>query len=160
MDADSEERVFRRLLGRHGLIRKQSTTVLLASHAVHRLSYADNIIALNPEGTIAEEGTFTELMGRSGYVSSLAARHKADNREVDDNTDPKQDNKDSTASPDSSPEESLRQTGDVEVYKYYFASIGWTSTAIYTVLIVLFAFFSLFPGKSRTEISLHLIWTN
>ena len=43
---------------------------------MHRLPYADNIIALNADGTLAQQGTYEQLRDSSGYVQSLAARFR------------------------------------------------------------------------------------
>ena len=41
LDSETEEQVFDRLFGVAGLFRKMKTTVLLVTHAVHRLPYSD-----------------------------------------------------------------------------------------------------------------------
>ena len=62
LDAISEDRIFSRLLGKTGLLRRLGTTVTLVTHAAHRLSYADQIIALSVQGTVSEQGTFEQLL--------------------------------------------------------------------------------------------------
>lgn len=72
LDADTEERIFNRLLGSRGLLKRQRTTIILVTHAgepynaiavssiltilcaVRRLAYADHIIALGGDGSIVE----------------------------------------------------------------------------------------------------------
>ena len=73
LDAISEERIFSRLLGRAGLLRRLGTTVILVTHAAHRLSYSDHIIALSVRGTVLEQGKFEQLVVNDGYVAGLAA---------------------------------------------------------------------------------------
>ena len=68
LDGESEDRIFTLLLAKRGLLRQRDVTVLLVTHAVHRLSYADHVVALTAEGTISEEGTFPDLMNSNGYV--------------------------------------------------------------------------------------------
>ncbi|KAF7958001.1 hypothetical protein EAE96_003568 [Botrytis aclada] len=70
-----EEQIFTRLLGRHGLLRQLGVTTILVTHAAHRLSYADHIMALGVDGAVAEQGTFYDLIRKTGYVSSLATKH-------------------------------------------------------------------------------------
>ena len=147
LDAESEDAIFTRLLGRRGLLRQLGTTVLLVSHAAHRLSYADHIIALTSDGAVSEAGTFQELMSRGGYISSLSARHKTESGEdTNDKTKPL-DAEDPKKSADTAVEEVVRSLGDIQVYKYYFGAVGWRNTAGFFVMIISFAFFSRFPGK-------------
>lgn len=147
LDAESEEAIFTRLLGKRGLLRQLGVTVLLVTHAAHRLSYADHIIALTAEGTVSEAGTFSELMKSGGYVSSLAARHKSENEDAEEQVHSAQGTKDADDTDETAPEEVVRPLGDIQVYKYYFASIGWFKTAAFFVLIMSFAFFERFPGE-------------
>lgn len=119
------------------------TTVLLATHAVQRLSYSDHIIALDSSGAITEQGTFEELKGANGYVQSLAAKLKSE-----ETSHP---SKQSTAPPSKAPlkpaeveeialisDEINRQSGDLSVYKHWFASIGLLPTLIFFFLDILF----------------------
>jgi ATP-binding cassette subfamily C (CFTR/MRP) protein 1 len=75
LDATSEDRIFSRLLGKSGLLHRLGTTVILVTHAAHRLSYADHIIALSAHGTILEQGKLVDLLADNGYVAGLAARN-------------------------------------------------------------------------------------
>jgi len=141
LDAETEEQVFSRLLGNQGLFRKAHTTVLLVTHAVHRLSYSDHIIALDSTGRIAVQGSFEQLRFSGGYVESLAAESKSQNEsEENERVIP------AAAVPlfsaeiedlDTIAEELGRQTGDFGVYKYYFGSVGWRQTAIFLGLAML-----------------------
>lgn len=149
LDAESEDAIFTRLLGNRGLVRQLKVTVLLVTHAAHRLSYADYIIALSAHGTISEEGTFAELMNSGGYVSTLAARHKAEDGNIDEQPSTTGDLQDSAATHNIAPETPVRPLGDIHVYKYYFAAVGWANTSGFFVLIMSFAFFTRFPGEIR-----------
>jgi ATP-binding cassette subfamily C (CFTR/MRP) protein 1 len=140
LDAETEEHIFNKLLGKNGLFRQLETTVLLATHAVHRLSYSDNIIALSGDGRVVEQGSFEQLRNAGGYVQSLAARIKNEDtptstsKKLNDTaqpTAPKPDNEEEI-------EELNRQTGDFAVYKYYFASIGWFSNFLFFAYVVLY----------------------
>jgi ATP-binding cassette subfamily C (CFTR/MRP) protein 1 len=147
LDAGSEERIFSRLLGRRGLLRDFGTTVLLATHAAHRLSYADKIIVLDAKGSVCEQGSFSKLMKAGGYVSSLAARHtiEADVKQKEmvtltknaESSDPAQAN---------AADDLNRPVGDWSIYKYYFAAAGYSNTALLLGLLASFAFFLQFPG--------------
>ncbi|MCJ1383039.1 hypothetical protein MMC17_006152 [Xylographa soralifera] len=85
LDAETEEQVFGRLLGSQGLLWRLGASVLLATHAVHRLSYADHIIAMNESGWIAEQGSLQQLRVAGRYLQSLATKHKEEDRTKVDN---------------------------------------------------------------------------
>lgn len=149
LDATSEDRIFSRLLGEQGLLRKLGVTVILVTHAAHRLSYADHIIALDNKGAISEQGTFDELMKSDGYVSHLSARHKTENgggaiEQPPLPTDPK------SLVPETSAEVIDPPVSDMTVYKYYFEACGWVNTGLFFALLATHAFFLKFPGKHYT----------
>jgi ATP-binding cassette, subfamily C (CFTR/MRP), member 1 len=140
LDAETEEHIFNKLLGKNGLFRRLGTTVILATHAVHRLSYSDHVIAMSGNGRIMEQGSFEELRMAGGYVQSLAAKVKSEDTasstekkaEIPTQTEPfKTENEEEI-------EELNRQTGDFAVYKYYFASIGWLTTTVFFAFVVLY----------------------
>ena len=151
LDAETEDAIFTRLLGKQGLLRRRGVTVLLASHAAHRLSYADGIIALGADGAVAEEGTFAELMNRGGYVSSLTARHKEESEDGEVQIPAAQDTKPLNTAEEPHPGEAVRPLGDVKIYRHYFAAAGWLNIAAFFVLITSFAFFSRFPGRTNCK---------
>jgi ATP-binding cassette subfamily C (CFTR/MRP) protein 1 len=150
LDAISEDRIFSRLLGKNGLLRQLGTTTILVTHAAHRLSYADSIIALNAQGTISEQGTLEKLLKEDGYVAGLAARHVT---EADDK--PKEE-----SSPIKAPTDDLarqnaaadlnRPVGNWAVYKYYFKSAGYRMVAGWMVLMVVYSALGQFPSKIST----------
>ena len=66
LDAISEDRIFSRLLGRSRLLRRLGATIILVTHAAHRLSYADHIISLSAQGSVSEQGKFQHLVVKNG----------------------------------------------------------------------------------------------
>jgi ABC-type multidrug transport system fused ATPase/permease subunit len=76
LDADTEEHIFKSLFARKGLFRRLGTTVLISTHAVHRLPYADHIVAMKNDGSIAEQGTLKELEASGGYLTLLKTQYK------------------------------------------------------------------------------------
>jgi ATP-binding cassette subfamily C (CFTR/MRP) protein 1 len=140
LDAETEEHIFNKLFGRNGLFRQLGTTVLLATHAVHRLSYSDNIIALGGNGRVMEQGSFEQLRNAGGYVQSLAARIKSEDKATSAPKKPENTAQPAPPKPDNEEEieELNRQTGDFAVYRYYFASIGWFSIFLFFAYVVLY----------------------
>lgn len=149
LDPTAEERIFSRLLGKRGFLRSLNRTIVLVTHAAHRLSYADHIIALDEQGSIAEQGSFDDLMAGKGYVSNLAVKHK--NEDIDQAPEEPgvskvkaTDNERAVAENDLN-----RQVGDFAVYKHYFAVTGYVYMTVFLVLVALFAFLVQFPGSSN-----------
>jgi len=158
LDAQTEDHVFSELLGDRGLLRSLGSTVLLVTHAIHRLPYSDYIIALDSTGHVAEQGSFESLQTSNGYLRQLAPRLKSSRGNHVENGDGK-----TTILSSQLPVEIKelvnevaelnRQTGERAVYSYYFSSLGWTRVAIYTMLVVVFA-----VSSSMTQLLL-TFWT-
>ncbi|OBT46506.1 hypothetical protein VE00_03330 [Pseudogymnoascus sp. WSF 3629] len=146
LDAISEDRIFSRLLGKNGLLRRLGTTVILVTHAAHRLSYADNIIALTNQGTISEQGKFGDLMTASGYVASLAARHISEDGDApqEEAAIAKVKIGDDTARQNAA-NDLHRPIGNWATYKYYFTSAGWRNVGIWTGLMICYSMLLKFP---------------
>lgn len=150
LDAETEDQVFKRLFGPEGLFRKMGTTVLLATHAVHRLAFSNHIIALDPSGHVTEQGHFEQLKTSGGYVEDITTKLRSS-----DDSPAKQQQEASKldisafkAGAEQQLAQSVelnRQSGDFSVYKHYFASIGWSPTLIFFVFVVLSAVTSKLP---------------
>lgn len=152
LDADTEERIFMRLFSQQGLFRKLGTTVLLVTHAVHRLSYADHVIAMTADGSIAEQGTFEQLKASEGYVAMLEAEYKAEKSKEDDieekpasavhaaliEEEEEQLVQEESTELHIAQEDLTRQTGDLSLYWYYLRSVHWASSALWAVSFIIF----------------------
>jgi ATP-binding cassette subfamily C (CFTR/MRP) protein 1 len=147
LDATSEDRIFSRLLGRNGLLRRLDITVILVTHAAHRLSYADHIIALSAHGTVSEEGKFEHLLVNNGYVAGLAARHiaEAEDASKEDPALAKATVEDDTARRNAAAD-LRRPVGNWAVYNYYFTSAGRNNVVGWISLMVCYSMFLGFPG--------------
>ena len=144
LDAISEDRIFSRLLGKNGLLRRLGTTVVLVTHATHRLSYADHIIALSSQGTVSEQGSFKELLSNNGYVTKLAARHTV---EGDDRPEEPPSKEVVDVAQQNAAADLERPVGSWDVYKYYFTSVGWKRMTIWMGIMVIYSMLTRFPGK-------------
>ncbi|KAL7953907.1 hypothetical protein V8C34DRAFT_320442 [Trichoderma compactum] len=71
IDKETEGLIFHRLWGSNGLLRRLQATVVLATHATHRLWYADQIFVLSAEGVPLEQGTLDGLIASNGYIASV-----------------------------------------------------------------------------------------
>ncbi|KAF4634221.1 hypothetical protein G7Y89_g3892 [Cudoniella acicularis] len=133
LDVETEEKVFSRLFSEQGLLRRLGTTVILVTHGVHRLSYADHIVALDTTGHVSEQGSFELLQRSGGYVEGLTTKHKHDNAPNSEESDLEN----PSTAPQTIPaknrpkdEVTVMPNGELSTYKYYFASIGWSRSMI------------------------------
>lgn len=158
LDVISEDRIFSRLLGRSGLLRQLGTTVILVTHAAHRLSYADHIIALSPHGTVSEQGTFGQLVANNGYVAGLAARHTAEAVGAPkDEPAPARATADDDTIRQNAAADLHRPIGNWAVYNYYFTSAGQRTVVAWMGLMVCYSVLLRFPGKlSQSQFELVL----
>ncbi|TGO56919.1 hypothetical protein BELL_1374g00010 [Botrytis elliptica] len=156
LDPETEEQVFKRLFGKQGLFQEMGTTIILVTHAVHRLAYSDYIIALDQSSQIIEQGAFDYLKTSGGYVENLDARHRSEERdseEVDAKATTQKQSPFATVENDdlmNGVADLNRQTGDASVYQYYFASIGWVPTGVFFLLVLIFGAASKLPEIALT----------
>lgn len=153
LDTNSEERLFTRLFGKTGLLCQLHTTVILVTNAVHRLSYADHLVALSPNGTIAEQGDF-ELLARSkGYIAGLIVNRAKESADEDVEDNPAQvviSGQESDNARDIAEADLNRPIGSWAIYKYYFRSIGWQRILIWGFLMLSYSLLMRFPGIGIT----------
>ncbi|KAK7699574.1 hypothetical protein SLS64_011528 [Diaporthe eres] len=155
LDADTEDQVFRKVFSASGVLRRRKATVVLSTHSVRYLPFADHIIALDENGTISEQGTFQQLVANRGYVYGLNIEHRTDQDFVDGEilqtsaTKPAEKLKPAAAiaprNANKAKDEHSRMFGDVQVYKHYFARIGISSQLAFLVSAVAWGFFYSFP---------------
>ncbi|KAF5978301.1 multidrug resistance [Fusarium coicis] len=136
LDLDTESELFRRVFGPGGITRQRNVTVVICTHSVRNLPLADHIIALG-NGTVIEEGNFSDLMENKKYVHSLGVKH----RDTDSSSEDEKPMARATATtvpailPQDVPaaEDMARQQGDFTIYKHYFKSVGFWPVVIVAV---------------------------
>jgi ABC-type multidrug transport system fused ATPase/permease subunit len=153
LDAGTEDKVFRRVFGPSGLLRQRQATVVLCTHSINHLPAADYIIALG-NSSIAEQGTFDDLMSRRGYVHrlrswELSGRSSSEEPSSDHTAEGPKNSTAHRVEPQSSTldstTDSLRQDGDKTVYKHYLKSMGWVLAGLSLFFAALWGFFTNFP---------------
>ena len=148
LDNDTEELIFRRLFSKGGLLRRSCTTVVLVTHAVHRLPYSDHVVALDTNGTVSEQGSYASLTQAGGYVQGLAIRRKTS---VEDEAEPTETAKKPDVGTALIEDEDIaanlaRSRGDIESYRQYFAASGWWSSGLCLLWAFLFVMSTKSPG--------------
>ncbi|KAK6385471.1 hypothetical protein LTS17_001039 [Exophiala oligosperma] len=134
LDNETEELIFRRLLAHNGPLRRLKTTVILATHAIRRLPYADMIISLGSDGRVSEIGNYLQLSISGGYVHSLNVNVKQEQQADDDTQHTPSRKKAHKVEVDlvagDSRDDLLRRTGDWSTWKHWFKSCGYLSSAL------------------------------
>jgi ABC-type multidrug transport system fused ATPase/permease subunit len=153
LDADTEAKVFRQVFGLGGLIRKRGATVVLCTHSVKHLPDADHVIVLG-NGTIAEQGSYLDLVSGSGYVGGLDMESSSSSDVSADELDSTR-NMDTQTAPllnaiavDDVQEPNIdmsRQVGDKTVYRHYINSMGLHVAGFALLFAALWGFFTNFP---------------
>ncbi|KAH7361060.1 ATPase-like protein [Rhexocercosporidium sp. MPI-PUGE-AT-0058] len=154
LDADTEDQVFRRVFGPDGLIRSRHASCMLCTHTIRHLPSADHIVALTADGSIAEQGSFKELLSNEQYIHSLGISASDDRVSVGSTSTVTskeivklevQAVPDATTAPkepgSGHMDEKKRMTGDSTVYKYYLGSLGKTSITAFIVFGLGWGFF-------------------
>ncbi|KAK6510125.1 hypothetical protein TWF481_004839 [Arthrobotrys musiformis] len=147
LDMHTQSKVFSRVFGKQGLLRKSNSTVVLATHSTNLFRHADNIIVLS-DGAIIEQGPFRELVEKEGgYVreaskslDEISTKLPIEHQDAEYTPQlPQPENK------ATEPVDPKRQSGDWSLYTYLFSRVGTKLTVAFVVLEMLWAFFSAFP---------------
>ncbi|KAK6517411.1 hypothetical protein TWF281_004068 [Arthrobotrys megalospora] len=150
LDMHTQSKVFNRVFGTEGLLRKSRSTVVLATHAVNLLRHADKIIVLGNDGIIVEQGRFSELIEtEGGYVREATREFNETSMKISAKDQDTRPSEGSSLRPEKKSGEAevdpKRQTGDWSLYTYFFSRVGKKVTIAFIVLEILWAFFSAFP---------------
>ncbi|PHH92904.1 hypothetical protein CDD83_3735 [Cordyceps sp. RAO-2017] len=152
LDATTGNQVFAHVFGPDGLLKRNASTVILATHAVHFLPYADHIVCVGPGGDIVQQGSFSELSAADGYVrkldiasiQSLPEVHFSPGSPPDKDTESK-----ATATTYTEQHEVTREDKKPGkphgAFRYYIRSIGYTMAVLYVALAATYAFLYTFP---------------
>jgi ATP-binding cassette subfamily C (CFTR/MRP) protein 1 len=116
---------------------------------VRHLPLADNIIVLDPSGRISEQGSFTYLRQKDGFVSRLMLQPELLERHSERSSDSTQKGpvvpKVLQGPSANDMADRTRRIGDASVYKYYLAAIGWKLGLWVIVLLALYTVTLKFP---------------
>jgi len=142
LDSITEEKVFNRVFGPQGLLRRRNATVVLCTNDVRRLPFANHIVALGVDGSIVEQGSFQELLIHGKYVQNL--RSKATEDKTLKESPPPIEFEESAGvelqkmvagqpATQSHIDDKKRMNGDSAVYMYYMKSLGKRSIASFLI---------------------------
>lgn len=147
-DAATEEHVFQSLFAETGLFRQMNITVVCVTNTIHRLAYADHVVALGGSGLIVHQGSFAHLQSNTDYLHGLSVEQNGSNDAQDvakelvqhrpgvvsksrSERNAEQINDDS-GSPG-------RVLGEFATYAYYFGTVPGWHTILFAALVILYA---------------------
>lgn len=143
LDPVTEETIFQSLLGANGILRGESITVILATHAVHLLPSADLLVVLGESGTIMYQGAPANLPPNLVSMRDASTvREECDPQTKNSSTrefsvvleDIEVSLNPELATIDAVTTDSSRQTGDLRVYWYYLKTMGLKHTLLFAIL--------------------------
>ncbi|KAJ5511325.1 ABC transporter integral membrane type 1 [Penicillium expansum] len=147
-DAGTEEHVFHNLFAETGLFRQMSITVVCVTNAIHRLAYADHVVALDVTGHIVHQGSFAQLQSDTDYLHGLAVEQNGaiDARDTakasvqhHHETVPKSQSEQDADQNSADSESPGRVLGEFATYAYYFGSVPIWHTILFAALTILYA---------------------
>ncbi|CEJ83028.1 hypothetical protein VHEMI03060 [[Torrubiella] hemipterigena] len=133
LDATTQESIIENVFGPAGLMRKMGTTLVLATHSARCLSVMDRVITISSEGRITDNSisgsgsdTPKSIMNRSepepvGGVDASIVQTQIRSAQDAARAD--------------------RSIGDLEVYKYYFSSLGVVGLSMFGLFVCAYAAF-------------------
>ncbi|CAK43810.1 hypothetical protein CBS115989_4952 [Aspergillus niger] len=151
LDADTEEQIFYRVFGSHGLLRRRGTAAILCTHSVRPLPSADQIIALDENGRPVNGKSLQSLDTNDlDRIRELVAR---DSAKINSKSIPHA----NMAIP--KPLQSLRtqvaaqksvgdlarKNGDIKVYSHYFRNVPVIPLFAFLLASVAYGGFYNFP---------------
>ncbi|KAF7853664.1 hypothetical protein EAF04_010655 [Stromatinia cepivora] len=152
-DAKTVQLVSEQLWGPRGLLRSTGTTVILASNNTCMLPFVDEIIIIGKDGTIEKRNSAssTDLLEVYSRQECSPIGNGQENTIVTDKSTKviigetllvKENLSDSGFTREHT---SDRQTGELAVYRFYFATIGFWPLVLFFLSMSTFAFFYVFP---------------
>ncbi|GKT98958.1 unnamed protein product [Fusarium langsethiae] len=136
LDKVTEQIIFTQVFGKDGLLQKNGTTIILATHAVNRLPESDFVVVLDKGGKLVEQGTYSDLRSGHGYIHSLDI---SNHDERDGQTQAETQNESEKGKTDTkvqTPDEKPTEVpSDRSVFMYYFNSNGLHNMILQVLLI-------------------------
>ncbi|RFN49501.1 canalicular multispecific organic anion transporter 2 [Fusarium flagelliforme] len=125
LDKVTEQIIFTQVFGKESLLRKNGTTIILATHAVvNRLPESDFVIVLDKGGKLIEQGTYPDLRSGEGYIHNLdiSNHEEHDQPQPEAKIEPQKEKTETKTQ--AQQEESAEVPSDRSVFMYYFNSNG------------------------------------
>ncbi|TWU72930.1 hypothetical protein ED733_000994 [Metarhizium rileyi] len=146
LDRTTEASVLESVFGTEGILKAANSTVLLATNSAGHLRFADDIIVLNKDGSVAEHGTLEQVSTSDGYVQRLANLPAAKTTRQEMLELPEEVYRELGLSDEADEMGSGRQTSDLQVCLYYIRVAGAWTFSIYLLICAAYTFGLSFPS--------------
>ncbi|KAJ3946137.1 uncharacterized protein N0V96_004494 [Colletotrichum fioriniae] len=149
LDNATQTQIWDCLFSPRGLVRQYGATVILTTHSLNNLKFADQILILGDDGQIASQGNF-DAIRESAYLQSLSfedpqAKDAKDAETISVAKSRQQSRPQTKGVEAESEQDLLRKAGDTTLYWYYLKSIGWWYGSAGAISLILDCFFRVFP---------------
>jgi len=124
LDGKTEQAVFHRVLGPDGICRRHGITVAFATHAVQYLRFADHIVILGQDGSIAEQGPYKDSGSQRDHISA-SINHITDGEDTPVTPAKETTPGSHTTLPPPDSAGKTRLSSDLGIYAYYARAVGW-----------------------------------
>ncbi|KAL3958373.1 hypothetical protein ACCO45_006535 [Purpureocillium lilacinum] len=142
LDTNTQATIMSRLFGDEGLLKKRNVTVVLATHATEFLKYADKVLIVS-DGKVRDGGKGENAIPKE-LVDALKATSSPSVSEEVEHKEPDAKDKADEISKANRLSDMSRSAGDLDVYRYYFKSVGWPKTALFVGFVIVDVFCSSF----------------
>ncbi|GAB7353817.1 hypothetical protein MBLNU459_g4192t2 [Dothideomycetes sp. NU459] len=146
LDGNTSRHVFNQVFGPNGICKNYGIAAVLATHAVHYLPHSDHIVILEEDGTIKQQGSFSELQFSLEYAGSVATIVGEPNEIHPPESAVAAVKTGEHDQIEIAQQDLARRTGDIAVYLYYAKSIGWKYGIILISTAIISAFGMQFPS--------------
>ncbi|KAI8946261.1 putative ABC transporter [Xylaria longipes] len=141
LDGDTERTIFNNLLGALGFLRRLKTTVILASNSSQYFHLADRIVLLGNHSVI-DQGQWPDIKSKAASSINKTLTGSRDKVALSTNFDKL--SRQILTTNDNEADLS-RNTGDSELYKYYFGFVGVVNMSILVACTAAYGFFITIP---------------
>ncbi|KAJ5190136.1 multidrug resistance-associated protein [Penicillium cinerascens] len=135
LDLKTKAVIMERLFGVDGLLRRTISTVVLVTHDIEHLSYADKVLVLSDGNLYREEA-------REETVYQALLPDAAADEGLEESPALTMKDKATEISKANDMNDLRRATGDSAVYRYYLRYIGWTKAMIFVFFVTINVFSS------------------
>ncbi|KAJ6006036.1 multidrug resistance-associated protein [Penicillium sp. IBT 35674x] len=142
LDRKTKAAIMGRLFGVDGLLRRISSTVVLVTHEVENLSYADQVLVIS-DGNLRREDARERSVHQALLPDAVAnGGLEEEGENMDESTALEMKGKAAEISKLNDINDLRRATGDSAVYRYYLRYIGWTHALIFVFFVTVNVFSS------------------
>lgn len=145
LDRTTERSILNDVFGPDGLLKNLKTTVVMATNTASHLQFADNIITLNGEGEVAQQGRLQDVFS-GDFIQTLADLPPVTtSRAVLEISDETMEEIGVPLDGEENPE-TERHSDDMKVYAFYAKTAGGWRMALYILACCAFVFGVTFPS--------------